>query len=179
MKIFISEVYKASLSKGIVKEYNKLSEAISLIPAQSLLLKTIDFSAGKVSVRDLVAYQIGWGTLLISWYISEIENTKPQMPGEGFTKWDYTGLAQHFYCKYQYDSIQEQIHVLHSVVVQILNIVEKEHLTGNLDKVGIWSWCTLSSGKQWPLSKWITVNTSAPYKRASALIRTFSRTISS
>lgn len=40
-----------------------------------------------------------------------------------------------------------------------------------LDQRGIWAWCTLASGKQWPLSKWIRVKTASPYKRAVQLIK--------
>ena len=52
-------------------------------------------------------------------------------------------------------------------------MVKKEHETGNLNKIGVWPWCTLASGKQWPLSKWIRVNTVSPYKRAASMIRKF------
>jgi hypothetical protein len=49
--------------------------------------------------------------------------------------------------------------------------VEKEHHSGNLQRIGIWPWCTLKSGKDWPLYKWVQVNSVAPYKRAISLIK--------
>lgn len=98
---------------------------------------------------------------------------KPAMPGEGFTKWDYVGIAQHFYIKYQFDSCKEQEQEFHNTIQRILAFVETEYQTGNLDKLGIWPWCTLPSGKQWTLHKWVTVNTVAPYKKASTLIKKF------
>jgi hypothetical protein len=97
------------------------------------------------------------------------------MPGEGFSTWDYVGLAHHFYKIYRFDSFDEQMKEFTRLVTHILEIVEKEHRSGNLDKINVWEWCTLPSGKQWPLSKWITVNTASPYKRAAQALRKFSR----
>jgi len=171
--LLIKDELFAPLSKLIKLEYNKLMNLILQIPMENRYKKIIDFSGGQVSVADLIAYQIGWGNLLIGWHQDGIKGKMPDMPGEGFTKWDYTGLAQHFYKKYQYDNGNEQIKQFHNVVQKIINIVENEYKNGNLDKTGKWAWCTLSSGKQWPLSKWITVNSSAPYKRASGLIRRY------
>jgi hypothetical protein len=57
------------------------------------------------------------------------------------------------------------------VVAEIIALVETEYATGNLEKEGVWGWCTLKSGKHWPLSKWVQVNTVAPYKRARVMIR--------
>lgn len=161
----------SSLNEKILKEYNSLAQTISKIPCDRRQLKVIDGTGGKVSVADIIAYQIGWGKLLISWYESGLNNRKFIMPGEGFTKWDYVGLANHFYKKYHFDGFLEQDQEFKKVVEQIILIVEKQHASVNLDKLGVWEWCTLPSGKQWPLSKWITVNTVAPYKRALTLIR--------
>lgn len=159
------------LTEKIIKEYNALTELISQISFQDRQLKAIDGTGGKVSVSDIIAYQIGWGKLLISWYEAGLNNHKFVMPGEGFTKWDYVGLAKHFYEKYHYDGFMEQDKEFKKAVERIILIVEKESISENLDKLGVWDWCTLPSGKQWALSKWITVNTVAPYKRALMMIR--------
>ena len=164
-------VLKASLSQEIQREYEKLINLVSLIPVSSRILKQIEGTGGKVSITNLIAYQIGWGKCLIEWYESGIKGEYPIMPGEGFSTWDYNAIARHFYQKYHYHDPNEQNQVFHQVVLQLLDIVEKEHQTGNLDRIGIWSWCTLKSGKQWPLSKWIKINTSSPYKRARQLIK--------
>lgn len=171
--LLASDIYKAPLSVSIAKEYNKLIQIISMIPLELQVPKAIDFTGGKVSISDALAYQIGWGNLLIGWYTAGIQNQIPQMPGEGFSTWDYVGLAQHFYTAYGSKDLAEQLQIFKEVVQRILEIVEKEYQTGNLDKTRIWQWCTLPSGKEWPLSKWVTVNTVAPYKRASAATRAF------
>lgn len=95
------------------------------------------------------------------------------MPGEGFSKWDYKGIAQHFFKKYHFDGSKDQQDYFKSTVERILEIIDKEERSGDLHRVGVWEWCTLPSGKKWPLSKWITVNTCSPYKRAYILIRKF------
>ncbi len=171
--LLIHDAYKAPLSKSILKEYTKLVDAAFSIPPQARSLKTIDFTGGKVSIIDIVAYQIGWGTLLIRWYEAGIRGEVPEIPGDGFTTWDYTGLARNFYSAYHFENFDKQIEVFHDMIQKILSIVEAEYKTGNLDKTDVWPWCMLASGKKWPLSKWITVNTASPYKRASALIRRF------
>jgi hypothetical protein len=93
------------------------------------------------------------------------------MPGAGFTTWDYAGLAEHFYKTYQYSDRITALEVFENIVAEIIALVEAEYTTGDLEKNGVWEWCTLKSGKQWPLSKWIQVNTVAPYKRARVMIR--------
>jgi hypothetical protein len=83
------------------------------------------------------------------------------------------GLAQHFYKKYQWDGGPEQHRHFLDVVSGILNVVEREDRSGNLNKPGVWSWCRLKSGKEWTLEKWVTVNTVSPYRRAAGLIKKF------
>jgi hypothetical protein len=162
---------QALLSHEIQKEYKKLKDLIASLSISLRVLKKIDGTGGKVSVSDLVSYQIGWGKCLIRWYETGIKKEMPEMPGEGFSSWDYIAIAEHFYQKYQYDQFIEQDKAFHEVVCQLLDIVEKEHQTGNLEKNDVWPWCTLPSGKQWPLSKWIRVNSCSPYKRAYLLIK--------
>jgi len=163
---------ESPLSREILKEYIRLKDLVSRLPSKTL--KEIDGTGGKVSVADLIAYQIGWGKALIRWYEAGLKGEIPQMPGDGFTAWNYAAIARFFYETYAYDGAAAQDNHFKRVVEQILDIVEKENATGQLDRTGIWPWCTLPSGKQWPLSKWIKVNTASPYKRASVLIKKWS-----
>lgn len=175
--MLIDDQFLAPLSQAIQKEYNKLISILLDIEPGYRVIKTIDGTGGKVTVSDVIAYQIGWGNLLINWYEAGLKGKMPQMPGEGFTKWDYVGLAKHFYQKYQYDGHKKQEQEFRKIVKKVVNIAEHEYQSGNLDKKGVWAWCTLPSGKQWPLSKWIIVNTAAPYKRAAILIRKFIKVV--
>lgn len=168
-------IMKAPLSGDIQREYSRLLSVIAPLSASRRLVKDIDGTGGKVSVADLVAYQIGWGKCVIRWYEEGVKGQNPLMPGDGFSVWDYTEIAKHFYEKYHFDGSSGQLQEFERVVKQILIIVEKEHQSGNLEITGVWNWCTLPSGKLWPLSKWIRVNTSSPYKRASTLISKVTR----
>lgn len=159
------------LIQDIEYEKDKLIQLVRNIPAATLSIKQIEGTGGKINIYDLIAYQIGWGKRIICWYERGIKGEVPEMPGEGFSKWNYTAIAKHFYQKYQYGSLEKQLTVFEEGVSRILEIIQTEQETGNLDRVGVWNWCTLSSGKKWPLSKWIRVNTAAPYKRAAQLIK--------
>lgn len=156
------------LSKEIEKEYKRLVKVVTDLPIKVRTLKKIDGTGGKVSVEEIIAYQIGWGRCLIRWYEEGIQGRMPEMPGEGFSNWDYVGIAKSFYQQY---AVKEQMKMFDQVVFRILDIVAFEDRLGRLDQIGVWSWCTLPSGKQWPLSKWIRVNTASPYKRAFGLIK--------
>jgi hypothetical protein len=161
----------SDLSQEIFHRYNLFLKAVFHIPVFQRLLKEVEGTGGKVSVVDLIAFQIGWGKCLIRWYEAGIKGQLPEMPGEGFSKWNYTAIANHFYHKYAYDASIQQLEAFHEVVSQILEMTTKEEKTGDIERIGIWSWCTLSSGKKWPLSKWIRVNTVSPYKRATQLLK--------
>lgn len=160
-----------TIHQEIRSECDRLIKVVSQIPPSFRTLKNIDGTGGKVSVADIISYQIGWGKCLIRWYEAGIQGKVPEMPGDGFSTWDYLAIAQHFYNQYQFDSGDEQIRVFHQVVTRILEIVAAENQTGNLDQAEVWLWCSLASGKSWPLSKWIRVNTASSYKRATRLIR--------
>jgi hypothetical protein len=173
----ITQTYVAPLSKAIQVEYNKVVALIELAQAHRAEVG-IEGTGGKITITQLVAYQIGWGKLLVGWYEAGLKGVMPQMPGDGFETWDYAGLAHHFYNAYHYKSAAQQDQVFRDVVIKILDIVEAEYITQNLDRVGIWDWCTLRSGKKWPLSKWVQVNTVAPYKKAAGSIRKLLKSLS-
>lgn len=159
------------LGQEIQKTYDKLIKIVGDIPISMRDKKILVGTGGRISVSDLIAYQIGWGKCLIRWYESGINGEQPEMPGDGFSKWDYVAIAKHFYQKYGEDASVLQMMIFQETVLKILEITQKEQETGNLYQEGIWPWCTLSSGKKWPLSKWIQVNTASPYMRAIQLIK--------
>lgn len=161
----------STLGIEIFNSFQSLIQSILELPSNYENLKKINGAGGLISVRDTLAYQIGWGKLLIGWYEEGLAGEAPEMPGEGFSSWDYKRIALHFYQKYRMQGLQMQLLVFEKIVKTIIEITEKEHARGSLEKIGVWPWCTLKSGKQWPLSKWIRVNTIAPYKKASTGIR--------
>ena len=84
------------LVQEIQREYSRLKELISSIPTSLHSLKAIEGTGGRVSITDLIAYQIGWGKCVIRWYEAGIRKEMPEMPGEGFSTWNYVAIAKHF-----------------------------------------------------------------------------------
>lgn len=164
-----------TLLAEIESAYAALSEELARIPVGLRSRRELTGMSALVSVSDLIAYQIGWGLALLRWYQGGLEGEAVSMPGDGFSSWDYGAIALHFYKKYAYDGAEEQEREFEKVAEAILEVVRREATRGNLDVCGVWDWCTLKSGKQWPLSKWVRVNTVAPYKRATTLLRTWRR----
>jgi len=156
-----------SLDKEIHLRSTQFIDAFEAFPIPKREEKIIPFTWGMVSSQDLLAYQLGWGRLLIQWYSHGLTGQEVTMPGEGFTKWDYEGLAKHFFKKYQRSSIQDFIDLVQAVTA----MVKEEGYQGRLSSVGAFAWCTLPSGKQWSLEKWIRVNTCSHYKRAVRLLK--------
>lgn len=170
--LYIDRPLKSPLGVDIQKSYNALMKVVlSFSKAERNHGVIQGYGSDLISISDIIAYQIGWGSLLISWYESGINNCLPDMPGEGFLTWDYLGLARHFYTKYHLDGFEKQNQIFFNRVNVILDIIENEYDSGNLEAIGVWEWCTLKSGKKWALSKWIRINTVAPYKRALVLIK--------
>jgi hypothetical protein len=104
------------LSQDIQKAYDQLLKTIHSIPALQRRNKMIEGTGGRISVSDLIAYQIGWGKCLIRWYEAGIKDEHPEMPGDGFSKWDYVEIAKHFYQKYGYDASSQQLKVFQKIV---------------------------------------------------------------
>ena len=159
-----------TLSSEILNAYKKLLQKVQTIPQDNFFKKLYEMSDIKVSAADIIAYQIGWGELLVYWYQSGVQKIEFTMPGDGFEKWDYHNIALFFHKKHSHFSRTELLDKFNTIVGDIVKIADHEFMSDNLNTPGIWKWCTLKSGKEWPLSKWIRVNTIAPYKKAYTLI---------
>lgn len=166
-----NNMLSAPLSSEIHKAHTNLVQTVNEIPDIKFKEKLYEGTGGSVSASDIIAYQIGWGSLLIKWYETGLTSDNVSMPGAGFTSWDYVGIAHHFYTHYASFERTKLMQLFKNTVDHIIAITEREYKSGNLDKLGVWQWCRLKSGKEWPLSKWIRVNTIAPYKRARILLR--------
>ncbi len=162
---------KSILGQEIQLAYEQLVRCAAAVSDSQRMIRSIEGTSRKISLAELIAYQIGWGSSLINWYEAGIKKRSPEMPGHGFSTWDYAAIAQHFYIAYCYNSRHEQMEMFNRIVCQILKIIDTEDQKGQLDQLGVWDWCTLLSGKKWPLSKWIKVNTVSPYKRAKLQIK--------
>ena len=121
----IAPSYHAPLSIAVHQHYQKLIDALNRIPVEIHAQRTIQGSMGLVSPADIIAYHIGWATLLISWYQASLRGAMPEMPGAGFTTWDYRALAENFYTAYHYDGGKLQQAEFKRLVVCIITIIEQ------------------------------------------------------
>ena len=121
---------------------------------------------GNVSCCDIVAYQIGWGSLLVGWEKLELAGKTPEMPAPGF-KWNQLGeLANSFYEEQSKKSLQQlrnEFSELRQVLTNWINSLSELELFQLKQR----RW----AGEKWPLVKWIQVNTIAPYRSARTKVR--------
>jgi len=154
---------KTDALKNLLESYQKLNEEFENIPLKSSRIKGIQ---GNISACDLLAYQIGWGKLLLSWNEAEINGKNPEMPAKGY-KWNQLGdLAKSFYEKYEKESVIKLRKELKSVIDKISKMIEEMN-EDELFKIGQRKW----AGEKWPVMKWVQVNTIAPYKAARTKVR--------
>jgi len=119
-----------------------------------------------------LAYQIGWGKLLLNWEQEEKKGKTPVMPAKGY-KWNELGsLAQSFYERYQNKDIVYLRKEFSKVVKKIEGLIE------SLEEDELFSphqreW----TGDKWAMVKWIQVNTIAPYKSARTKIRRWKKSL--
>lgn len=127
---------------------------------------------GGISVCDIVAYQIGWGRLLLGWDKEELDGKNPEMPAKGF-KWSELGrLAQSFYKSSEKKSLVTLRREFKDVVEETSDWINKMS-AGELFKLGRRKW----AGEKWPIVKWIQVNTVAPYSSARTKIRRWKKNL--
>lgn len=118
---------------------------------------------------QMIAYQLGWMSLLLEWEKKEQNGKAAVMPAPGF-KWNALGgLYQNFYREYANYSISE-LSVLFSEkasdIVAFLNMLTEDEVF----LPGGRKWAS-STSSNWPIWKWIQVNTVAPFTSFRTKIR--------
>ncbi|WP_432796995.1 ClbS/DfsB family four-helix bundle protein [Poriferisphaera sp. WC338] len=162
---------KSELLKNLQQAYEKLDGEFDGMDESAGRICEIS-AAGETtcSICDVLAYQIGWGELLLSWDKHEKANKTVHMPAKGF-KWNQLGeLAAHFYDKHTDHSLKQ----LRSKFKRTYNKLYQwiESLSDDeLFSIGMREW----TGDKWPMVKWIQVNTVAPYQSARTKVRRFKR----
>ena len=154
---------KSELIAAFLKESQKLMSELQSIPPEMSRETSIDVD---LSACDIVAYQIGWGELLIGWYSAGKNGIMPALPAENY-KWNQLGaLAKHFYRTFEKEEYDVLIKRLQGVIAQVYDMIN-ENTNEQLYTLNIYNW----TGDKWPLGRWINVNTSSPYASACAKIR--------
>lgn len=158
---------KAELLASFDTACTRLLAEIASMPPELTRPSVLD---GGVSLCDLIAYQIGWGRLLLHWDALEQQGLSADMPATGF-KWNQLRLlAQSFYQRSRHLSLAQLIDQLAALVRDIRLWIDASS-DASLFECGARRW----AGRKWPFVKWVQVNTIAPYSSARAKIRRWIR----
>lgn len=154
---------KEDLLKKLNESYIKLDAESDGIKKGLSRKKELE---GGISACDILAYQIGWGNLLLGWESAEQKGLTPDMPAEGF-KWNELGrLADSFYKNSNKASLLELRFDFKRTVDKIKTMIENLP-NEDLFKPKRREW----TGEKWPMVKWIQINTIAPYSSARTKVR--------
>ncbi len=154
---------KVELRARLEEARAKLDTELALVSESDARLAVLK---GEISVCDVVAYQIGWGELLLGWEAAEKKGLAAIMPSDGF-KWNELGaLAKSFYVTHRNQSLAELRGAFRRTVKRIDRMLESmsEH---ELFRLRQRKW----AGEKWPIAKWVQVNTIAPYTSARTKVR--------
>lgn len=159
---------KSELLFAINHNYSKLREDLVTVPVDWVELKELDGHAKgtTMSVKNLVAYLVGWGNLVLKWHHLMSNNKEVDFPETGY-QWNELGqLAQKFYVDYEKEQFDELVKKLDDTVQKTIQLIEKQD-NELLYKEGWY--------KKYSLGRMIQLNTSAPFKNARTRVRKFKR----
>jgi hypothetical protein len=155
---------KEELQKAITTNYKKLKEELATIPKERTELKELEGHSKEtlMSINNLVAYLIGWGTLVLKWNRKKNNKEAVDFPETGY-QWNALGkLAQKFYEDYKDNDFDTLTIKLDNTVEEILRLIASK---SNHELYEI-SWY-----EKWTLGRMIQFNTASPYTNARGRIR--------
>jgi len=148
-----------ALADLFIKEFEDVAEAD----------KNVRYYAVDRTPQEIIAYQLGWMDLIRGWDSDELKGLKVITPAPGF-KWNQmVTLYQSFYDKYKDKSLSQLRELFVDAVASLT-----EWLNGFSDdelfKPGGRNWAA-STNSNWPIWKWVHINTVAPFKSFRGKIR--------
>jgi hypothetical protein len=154
---------KQDLLRKLESAYSGLDNMLEGIEPAQVRLRELE---GEVSCCDLIAYQIGWGRLLLSWELTEAGGELATLPAAGF-RWNQLGeLAEAIYAEYADFDLPELraefFEVYQALYLWIEGLEERD-----LFQFRRRQWI----GEKWTMVKWIQVNTIAPYTSARTKLK--------
>ncbi|MEK3785355.1 ClbS/DfsB family four-helix bundle protein [Paenibacillus sp. FSL K6-1230] len=117
---------------------------------------------------QMLAYQLGWMKLVKQWEEQELAGQEVSMPLEGY-KWNQLGeLYRHFYKQYENHTLEEMT-IEFKADIALYHAWIQSLPDEELFKQGYRQW----TGKlpQWPIARWIHINTIAPFQTFRTKIR--------
>ena len=157
--------YKQEL---IVAINNSLNQYLTEFEEISEDLKDHKVATVDKTPAQNLSYQLGWVNLLLEWESKELAGFPVSMPKEGY-KWNnLASLYQNFYQTHAQHSLKENTQLLSKQVKEVTDWIE--NLTDEeLFEINQRKWATTPAN--WPLYKWIHINTVAPFTNFRVQIR--------
>lgn len=156
---------KEALIAAVQKAYLLFDKEFDDIPEEQIhtRIKEIDKTP-----HEMIAYQLGWLQLVMRWEKDELAGNKVVTPSPDY-KWNQLGLIyQHFYEEYREYSLKELRSLFDQSVKEwcswLERLTDEELFIPNTRQ-----WTVTNAN--WPLWKWVHINSVAPFKSFRAKIR--------
>lgn len=154
---FIEEIEKTAAL--FVQEFSNVADADS-----NLRLDGVDRTP-----REIIAYQLGWMELMQSWDKDELAGKEVVTPAPGY-KWNQMGaIYEGFYAKHSSETLTELTQMFREAVSSLVLWI-RDFSDEELFVAGGRKWAQ-STASNWPVWKWIHINTVAPFKSFRSKIR--------
>lgn len=118
--------------------------------------------------KEMIAYQLGWLNLVMGWEKDELDGKEVITPTQDY-KWNKLGkLYQSFFRTYNKHLLSELCQMFKETVnefIQWLSTVDDN----TLFQAGVRKWTVTSAN--WPMWKWVHINTVAPFKNFRTQVR--------
>lgn len=119
--------------------------------------------------REMLAYQLGWMGLIRGWDRDELAGKEVITPAPGY-KWNQMGaIYEGFYAAYRTQSLSELKQMYGEAVSSLLDWLAG-FSADELFHPGGRKWAQ-STPSNWPVWKWVHINTAAPFKTFRSKIR--------
>lgn len=153
----IEEIQKTSVQ--FIEEFDDIAEKDS-----DLRLEGVDRTP-----REMIAYQLGWMGLIRGWDSDELAGKEVTTPAPGY-KWNQMGaIYEGFYAAYHTQSLSELTQLYKQAVSELIDWLQ-DFSSDELFQPGGRKWAQ-STPSNWPIWKWIHINTAAPFKTFRSKIR--------
>lgn len=170
-----------------MQEYDSKEALIAAVQKTYLLFdrEFDDVSEQKINMRikevektphEMIAYQLGWLHLIMGWEKDELAGKKVVTPSSDY-KWNQLGaLYQHFYDEYSGYSLKELRTLFKGSVGKWCNWInqlsDEDLFIPNARK-----WTVTNAN--WPMWKWLHINSVAPFKSFRTKIRKWKKHVCS
>lgn len=146
-------------AKLFIDEFSSVSEA-----DKNKLLDEVDRTPAQ-----MIAYQLGWMNLILDWERQEQQGIPVVTPHPDY-KWNKLGeLYKAFYQQYENYSLIELQGLFEEAVQKIINLTNS-YTDTELFESGGRQWAS-STSSNWPIWRYIHINTVAPFKSFRTRIR--------